>query len=655
MLHRACLVLASLIASRTADADVKLPALISDGMVLEQKTPLRIWGYASEGEKVTVSFRGQTAASVTKDGRWTVTLQPVDAGGPFEMTIAGNNIVKLANIAVGEVWLCSGQSNMEFGLADAQGGSQEVHGADDPMLRMFTVERKVAEAPQAEVAGGHWEIASPSTAGHFSAVGYYFARALRRARNVPVGMIHSSWGGTLAESWTSRSALEEWGLPSTAFKTIRHDPATASDYQRRVDAWKTAGSPDGPYEDPGIAPVAKAWALPQTDARDWRRIHVPGRWEDLGAAMEIDGAVWFRREIEIPAAWAGQDLELHLGAIDDYDTAYFNGVAVGATGVETPGFWEVRRQYVIPGRLVQSGRAVVAVRVWDHGGDGGFMGPEHAMWIAPKGKTAEFPRVLAGEWRYKVETSRPGDPRPPPELDPNLPAVLYNGMIAPLVPYVIKGAIWYQGESNAGLAYQYASLLSTMIRTWRSAWGVGPFPFLVVQLAPYMEISPQPEDSAWAELREAQQVVAHTVPNVGLAVITDAGDEKDIHPKNKQPAGERLALAARRIAYGERITSAGPTYRSMKVVGDKVTIRFDDVGKGLAVRGPKLTGFAVAGADKKFVWADAAVVGDTVVVSSPGVSTPAYVRFGWASYPVVNLWNQDGLPAVPFRTDKADR
>jgi sialate O-acetylesterase len=516
---------------------------------------------------------------------------------------------------------------------------------------MFTVGRKVADVPQADVAGGRWEAASPDTVGRFSAVAYFFGRALRRARKVPVGLIHSSWGGTPAEAWTNRSALEAWGLPSSAFKAIVHGQPN-EDYERRVATWKAAGSPQGRYDDPGVAPLAKAWALAETDTGDWRPMLLPQRWENSGPDMEIDGGVWFRREIEIPAAWAGRELDLRLGAIDDFDTTYFNGVNVGATGAETPNFWEAPRRYQVPKEIVKAGRAVVAVRVWDHGGAGGLMGPADAMWIAPKTTAPDGPRTtLTGDWRFKIEASRPSHPGTPPGSDPNAPAVLYNGMIAPLLSYVIKGAIWYQGESNAGRAYQYRSLLSTMIRNWREAWGVGPFPFLIVELAPFMAIRSEPEESAWAELREAQHAVTKVLPNVGVAVITDAGDERDIHPKNKEPAGERLALAARRLAYGENVAASGPTYRAMRVALGKAIVSFEHVGKGLEVRGPRLTGFAIAGADKKFVWADAVVEGDVVVVSSPNVPAPAHVRFGWANYPVVNLWNKDGLPAAPFRTD----
>jgi sialate O-acetylesterase len=375
---------------------------------------------------------------------------------------------------------------------------------------------------------------------------------------------------------------------------------------------------------------------------------LPLAWEKLGPEMGVDGAIWFRKEVTLPAAWAGRELDLQLGAIDDLDTTYFNGVAVGATRSDVPNHWQVRRRYRVPGSAVRAGRAVIAVRVWDRGGEGGFMGPAEEMWLGVTGATEHL--SLTGDWRFKAEQTRPSMPQPP-GLNQNLPSVLYNGMIAPLLPYPIAGATWYQGESNTGRAAQYRSLLEAMIANWRGGFHAGAFPFLIVQLAPYLAIDAEPRESGWAEVRDAQAQVAREVPRVGLAVITDVGDEKDIHPTRKQPVGERLALAARKLAYGEKLVASGPTLRSAVVERNTVVVSFDNVGKGLAVHGDRLTGFAIAGRDEKFVNAEASLKGDRVVVTSPRVPAPAYVRFGWANYPVVNLWNADGLPAVPFRTD----
>lgn len=641
----------SLLPARAALADVRLPALVSDGMVLQTGLPARVWGWAAEGEKVTVTFRGQTASAEARGGRWSVTLKPLDPGGPFELTVAGHNTIVVKDVAVGEVWVCSGQSNMEFLLERSAHAKADIEAPPDALLRMFTVGQQLANSPADDVASGAWERATPTTRAHFSAVGYYFGRALRTARKVPVGLIHSSWGGTPAEAWTSRSALTEWGLPPEAFAQLAPPSAAAREaYEKRLAVWVAAGRPAGTFEDAGVSAAAKAWALPATDTRGWSSMSLPRAWEKLGSEHEIDGGVWFRKEVTIPAKWAGQELELSLGAIDDTDTTYFDGAVVGSVGADVPTHWQVARRYRIPGSSVRAGRSVIAVRVWDHGGEGGLMGPAGELWIAPHGADASERASLGGDWRYRVERSRPTMPNPP-GLDSKLPTVLYNGMIAPLLPYTIRGATWYQGESNTARSGEYRSLLTAMIQNWRGDWREGNFPFLIVQLAPYQAIDPEPRESGWAELREAQARVAQELDGVALAVITDVGDEKDIHPTEKKPVGERLALGARKIAYGEKIVASGPSLRSATVEGRKIVVRFDNVGKGLKVRGDRLTGFAIAGKDEKFVNAQATLEGDHVVVSSAAVTAPAYVRFGWANYPVVNLWNADGLPAVPFRTD----
>lgn len=417
-----------------------------------------------------------------------------------------------------------------------------------------------------------------------------------------------------------------------------------------MEVWQTAGRPQGKFADPGVMDSAKSWASPGTSSGDWRAMPVPLVWEALGSDMEIDGAVWFRKEVTVPTQWAGRALDMSLGAIDDVDTTHYDGVPVGGVGSDVPNHWQVPRHYRIPASAVRGGRGVIAVRVWDEGGEGGFMGPAEEMWIAPAGAAAADRLSLAGDWRFKAERTRPSMPSPP-GLNQNHPSVLYNGMIAPLLPYTIRGATWYQGESNTKRASRYQSLLTSMIGNWRADWRVGDFPFLIVQLAPYMAIDPEPRDSDWALLREAQDRVSRQVPKAGLIVITDVGDEHDIHPTQKKPVGERLALAARKLAYSEKIVASGPTFRAATVDGRKVRVSFDNVGGGLVVRGDRLTGFAIAGRDQKFVNAEASIEDNQVTVSSPKVAAPAYVRFGWANYPQVNLWNENGLPAVPFRSD----
>ena len=658
----------ALLSTTMANADITLPALFSDGCVLQQKKPLRVYGLAAPGEKVSVALQGQTAnTTADPSGKWEVILKPLSAGGPFALTVTGNNKVVVNDVLVGEVWVCSGQSNMEWTLNALPEAKDEIVHADDPHLRMFTVEKSVAKTPQTEVRGA-WHEAKPQYVGNFSAVGYHFAKALRAARKVPIGMIHTSWGGTRIEAWTSRATLESIGTPASDFAPLEaNNPnikAEMEQYQKRVDAFKAAGSPTGNFVDPGIAPVAKGWEATTFDTTDWQSVNLPTHWDTSGidALIAIDGGVWFRRTFTIPAELAGKDLTLTLGAIDDFDITFVNGMKVGATGEDTPNFYAHPRVYKIPANLIKTGENSIAVRVWDWFADGGFTGQALDMKIfAADAPTVSVP--LAGAWKFKVEQSRPQNPgQPPGANDPNMATGLYNAMLVPLTKYAIAGAIWYQGESNAGNPPAYRKQMPAMISNWRKDWGEGDFPFFIVQLAPYMAIQPQPGESSWAGLREAQWDTQRMIPNVGTAVITDSGDEKDIHPHRKQPVGERLALLARSVAYGEKIAAHSPSFEKMHIADGRVTITFANAGNGLearpvdsagkAVDAGKVVGFAIAGEDGKFFWADAKVTGkNTVEVSSPQVAMPVAVRFGWADFPVVNLWNKDGLPVAPFRTD----
>lgn len=482
-------------------ADVKLPPLFTDNMVLQQGMQVPVWGTAGDGEKVTVSIQGQTVTAEPKDGKWMVRLDKLQSGGPFEMTVAGNNKIVVKNVLVGDVWVCSGQSNMQWPIRLSADPEKTIAESKNPQIRLFSVPHTPVPFPQKSVRA-KWTECGPETTPEFSAVAYFFGRELQRARNVPIGLIHTSVGGTPAEAWTSREALQ--AEPSLRYYVERADKALegySTQIDKHIEAWQK-------YKEE----VAKALAE-----------HRP-----------------------LPSQ---------------------------------------------PGRLAN-------------------------------------PAENTGAGAY-----------------------LYNGMIEPLLPYAIHGAIWYQGESNAGRAWEYRTLLATMIKNWRQAWGQGDFPFLIVQLAPFMKIKPEPGDSTWAELREAQLLQVKNLPKVGIAVITDVGHESDIHPKWKEPVGARLALAARALADGESITYSGPIFRDMKVDGDRAILSFDHVGRGLVSKGGPVVGFTIAGEDHKFLKADAQIQDDKVVVSSPQVKNPVAVRFGWADFPVVNLWNQDGLPASPFRTD----
>lgn len=643
------------ISGAAARADVTPNALFTDGAVLQREMPVPVFGTARAGEKVTVTFGKQTVSAVAGgDGRWEARLAPVKAGGPYEMTIAGDNTVTVKNVLVGEVYVASGQSNMEFGLGGAANAAEVIPQSADPELRMFTVQKATSDTPLSDVRGV-WKESNPANAGGFSAVGYFFARDLRRALKVPVGIIHTSWGGTRAEAWTSRPSLTALNQTVGGFDVAPRPAANLASaqaaYEKRLAEWKAAGSHEGPVMDAGNTGFAAGWAKPDfADDKDWKTMTLPAAWEFSGQGLEnLDGVVWFRREVDVPAANVGKDLTLSLGAIDDADTTYFNGVQVGSTGTDMPTSWTVPRVYKIPGSLVKAGKNTVAVRVFDAQGGGGLTGPTPLMRLRAG---SDIVASLDGEWRYVIEQRILSKPVPPNANNPNAPSVLYNAMIAPLIPYAVKGAIWYQGESNAGNPKAYASLFPAMITDWRKQWGEGDFPFFFVQLAPFQKIVQTPQESNWAGLREAQRLTLEKLPKTGMAVITDVGEENDIHPKRKEPVGHRLALAALQTVYGKKDEGSGPVFEKMTVDGSNIILHFSHVGGGLVASpdGP-LTGFALKGDDGKWVAADAKIVGKTVVVSSPAVAHPVAARFGWADYPVVNLSNQAGIPASPFTTE----
>ena len=640
------------LSAATAAADVRLPALVGGHMVLQRDVPARVWGWAAPGESVSVSVGSASGrATAGADGRWQVDLQPQPAGGPFHMTIAGRNTIALEDVWFGEVWLGSGQSNMEFPLARASGGSQAAQAGCEG-LRLFTVAKATSLDLKDDVSG-EWSACDASTASAFSAVAFYFGQDLQQALGVKVGLIHSSWGGTPAEAWTSRQTLSsEPALRSLVadFDAARSDPQARATFAARLEAWEKANF----QQDSGNDGAASGWQKPQTATTDWGRMELPQPWEKTGLA--IDGAVWFRRTAILPAEWAGKDLTLSLGPLDDFDVTYFEGEEVGHTGAETPGYWSVPRRYAVPARLVKGGPALVAVRVFDHAGDGGFTAVPSQLWIAPADGSAP-PLSLAGSWAYKVEralTPRPVDystqPRFPSADNPNSPTVLYSAMIAPLTPFTLRGAIWYQGESNAGAAYQYRTLFPVLIRDWRRAWGRGDFPFLFVQLANYQARAAEPGESDWAELREAQTMTL-TLPNTGMAVAIDIGQGDDIHPTNKQDVGLRLARWALADTYGRPVVKSGPLFESAAVEGSAVRVRFR-FGTGLKTAdGQPPRRFALAGVDHQWHWAEARIDGDSVVVSSPAVPQPVAVRYAWADNPEATLQNGEGLPASPFRSD----
>jgi sialate O-acetylesterase len=632
-----------------------VPALFSSHMVLQRDRPNPVWGWDRPGTSVTVSL-DDASQSVTADqrGSWKVVLPPRAPGGPHTLTIAGTETRRFDDVVFGEVWLASGQSNMEFELGRASDAVVTLAGANRPNFRMFTVRRATAAAPLSDVVGS-WQVSTPEIAPRFSAVAYYFGVKIQEALNVPIGIIHSSWGGTPAEAWTSRSALA--ARPETKPLADRfgteQSPDAEQRYERAIAEWKSKVY----CKDPGIQGMAQRFAELEFDDAKWQELEVPGLWQEKGLA--INGAVWFRRSFVTKQEDLKNDFELELGPIDDFDVTYVNGQKVGGLGSDNPDAWSTPRKYRIPKSALRAGKNVIAVRVFDHFGGGGFHGAPNALRVFPVGRV-EMAQSLAGKWRYFVEWSvpHPGklleqEPRPPAgATNQNSPGVLFDGMIAPLVPYGLRGAIWYQGESNVGRAVEYRALLPTLIGDWRARFG-SDLPFYIVQLANFLPRKHEPGDSAWAELRDAQAAVATSVPRSGLAVTIDIGEASDIHPRNKRDVGERLALVALAKTYEKPGEYSGPVVESVRSEKGKLRVTFThaDGGLSLAGKGKKPAGFAIAGADRKFVWANAKLDKNAVVLSSKDVKEPRFVRYAWADNPEANLVNSAKLPAGPFEAE----
>ncbi|UOR05958.1 sialate O-acetylesterase [Hymenobacter aerilatus] len=638
--------LAATLAATTTHAAVRLPKLVGDHMVLQRDKPLPIWGWADAGEAVTVMFKGKTyKATPTGDaGKWMVQLPATPAGGPYALVVKGQNTITVHDVLMGDVWLASGQSNMEWPLREANNGAQEVAAANFPNIRLLDVPNAVASTPKTDFGGTGWHPCTPETVAGFSAVAYFFGRDLQKQYNVPIGLISSEWGGTPAEAWTSTEALGT--LPDFKGKVA----ASTGDIEQRQQAyaaqlaqWQRTPA----AHDQGRAAGHAPWSAAGVATPDWPTMPLPGPWEQHANLAALDGVVWFRKEVDLTAAEAGKPLTLHLSVIDDADSTWFNGTFVGTTnGYATP------RAYTVPAALVKPGRNTIAVRVLDLGQGGGIWGKPEDLHLT----TATRTLPLSGDWRYHIGVdNRLAPPNPFPGGAQNEPTLLFNAMIAPLIPYAIKGVIWYQGESNASRAAQYQKLFPTMIRDWRGRWQEGDFPFLFVQLANFQPDQDQPADYEWAELREAQRQTL-SLPNTGMAVAIDIGNTNDIHPRNKQEVGRRLALAARRVAYNDKnVVYSGPTFEKMEPRGTTVRLTFSNLGGGLVLKdasGPYLKGFAVAGADRKFHWAQGRLEGNTLVLSSKEVSQPQAVRYDWSNSPTPNLYNKAGLPASPFQANR---
>lgn len=647
---------------------VRLPGIISDHMVLERSAKVPIWGTASAGEEVTVILGQQTQKTKAgADGKWRVALDLKDsAAGPFELVVKGENTLTVKDVLVGEVWLASGQSNMEWRVEFTNGAAEVIAQSANPQIRQYTIARKTPLEPLEDTQGA-WVVASPETTNKFSAVGYFFARRLQAELKTPVGIINSSWGGTPSEAWTSKEALDSVPDLKEArerlWKVVSDYPVQKKAFVDGMTAWiKETGREDKPSD---AAPYVGA----NVSSEGWTAVKLPG--EVRGPGLPEAGVVWLRKEIDLKRN--GQELMLHL-PIDGFDSVYWNGrLLQSVTYQEFPGLGAIRRYgaFNIKDADVLPGKNVLAVRLYMPAGPAKFSGEPRA------GSTS-----LAGEWMAKAETAFPETQAkvviPPAPVNPtgpqNVPTALFNGMINPIIPYAISGVIWYQGESNAGRSVQYREAFPLLIKDWREHWGQGEFPFYFVQLANFLKKKDVPTESGWAELREAQDRTL-SLPNTGQAVTIDIGESDDIHPRNKKDVGERLAAIALARDYGKKEPFSGPTYAGMKVEEDKVVLSFKDADKGLVAKPlaatydvktltketaplvrnspqSELEGFAICGEDKKWLWASAKIEGDTVVVWSEAVKAPVAVRYGWADNPTCNLYNGAGFPASPFRTDE---
>lgn len=625
-------------------ADVRLPAIIGDHMVLQQDQPVTIWGWAEPGETVKVKgswqwFFGESTQA-DKNGKWQVEIKtPKADDDPKILTIRGNNKIVLKDILIGEVWVCSGQSNMEYsmGRPGDEANLEALREADCPQIRLFDVAHNTALTPREDVEG-KWQVCTPQTLRDFSAVGYYFGKDLQEALNVPIGLIGSNWGGTPSEAWTSLETLETVEPFKDTLDMMNDPEKQEAAYQEMLRKWEDR-----------IAEIDKGyqqgWYLPDTDTTDWNEMELPQEWSGT-ELNDFDGIVWFRREFSLPPSWASQAMELHLGPIDDIDTTWVNGVRIGSTSG-----WDVPRIYRVPASVLHVGRNVIAVRVIDPGNNGGFRGQPEQMRIGPVGADAKISATVARTWKYKPSYEGRDIPWTPRDIsrpdNPNRPAVLYNAMIAPLIPFRIAGAIWYQGESNAGDPILYRTLFPAMIMDWRQQWGQGAFPFYYVQIAPYQyDVTTNSQ-----ALREAQ-LMSLWVPNTGMAVTMDIGEEQDIHPKHKAVVADRLSRWALAKTYGkEDIDFSGPLYQSKKFDGNTIRLAFNYVDGGLVAKDGRLRDFAIAGVDRKFVPAEAVIDGDMIVVSSEQVEHPMAVRYGWSNWVDGSLFNKAGLPASSFRTD----
>jgi sialate O-acetylesterase len=623
-------------------ANVRLPRIIGDNMVVQQNKPVKVWGWADAGENVKLRFNGQTKEiKASRAGKWEIMLSPMKQGGPFEMLIEGKNSLTVKNILIGEVWLCSGQSNMEWPMTRVNNSAEEIGNANFNEIRIFHVPQNVQFKPSDDIPKGEWKVVTPENIAGFSAVGYFFGKNLYEKYKFPVGLISSSWGGTDIETWMSLdvfSSVNGFEKPLVEL-TAMDEEKLKKDLEAKVKAMQgfIRSATDGLVDGKAL------WADPKLDDSSWDVIPAPMLWEQ-GPLPDVDGVVWYRKTIVLTKEQAAKEAILYLGKIDDSDISWINGNLAGQTEQK----YDMVREYPVPAHFLKEGKNLITVRVEDTGGGGGIWGEEKQLRM----ETSAGPVSLAGDWKFQLSpygfrvNGAAGNPNAYPTL-------LFNGMINPVKDFTMQGAIWYQGENNASRAKTYRTLFPLMINNWRKQFNNPELAFLYVQLANFMEAKDEPGESWWAELREAQNK-ALSLPKVGAAVTIDIGDPDDIHPRNKKDVGYRLSLPARKLVYGDDVVYSGPVYKAMESEGDKLKLTFDHIGGGLITKNESgnVMGFQIAGADKQFYWAKGRIEGNKVVVFSEQVKKPVSVRYAWSDNPQnASLYNKEGLPASPFRTD----
>ncbi len=629
----------SLSSVRPMFSELRLPRLISDGMVLQRDIMLNIWGWAIPGETVTLVFLEKSYQTIVgDDGEWHIYIPPMEAGGPYTMEIKTSKKIILRDILIGDVWVCSGQSNMVLPMARVSDlYEEEISLSYNLLIRVFTVpERYDFNVEYEDMQSGKWENANPENILHFTAAGYFFATALNEKYHIPIGLINASVGGSPVEAWLSMDSLKKFPEHKNKADQLKDNnyiiQMTEKDEMIQNNWYDSILQ-----NDEGLNTDEEKWFDENYNALEWKLMNFPAFWEDEGLGR-INGVVWFRKEIQLGAEMAGKPAKLLLGRIVNSDSVYVNGHLVGTTSYQYP-----PRKYAIPGNVLKEGKNIIVIRVVNTSGKGGFI-KDKPYFIKIAGRTFD----LKGVWQYKIGTV--AEPLSESTFLTQMPLGLFNGMISPLIKFSIKGVVWYQGESNVTRAKEYYLLFSELIHDWRKKWNQGNYPFLYVQLPNYMEVEDSPGKGKWAELREAQ-LKALNVPNTGMIVAIDLGEWNDLHPLNKRDIGRRLSFWAQKLAYGDdKIVCSGPIYKDIKAKGQKLIIEFSSIGNGLVAKNNSLECFSIAGSDLVFIKAKACIEGNKVIVWNEEIWDPVAVQYAWSDNPEnADLYNKEGLPASPFR------